>query len=362
MNPPDIGGIPIHVDALSREQARMGHHVVVFTSRQYGMPKHECRGGYEIYRFFELAHPLDNPLTVGMIPALIKANLREVDVVHAHSHLFFSTNLAALKRRISSTPLVITNHGFRVQRSAWVDLLQDVYLATAGAWTLRAADKVVSLTSDEARRVSHLGVDPTRSVVIGNGVDLDLFHPSDGSRADGTIIWAGRLVEEKGVRYLLEAVRLIAQEMPSVRLLVIGHGPLEDRLKSNAQQLGISKNVVFQGAVDQRTVASLMSKSTLLALPSLSEGLSNVVLEAMACATPVVATDGIGLNSAIGDAGVFVPPRDPQSLAEAILNLLSDKALRTKLGERGRSLVIKKYSWTIIAEAINDLFLQLIEP
>jgi len=164
------------------------------------------------------------------------------------------------------------------------------------------------------------------------------------------------------VRYLLEAIRLISKEMPSVRLLVVGYGPLEDPLKSYAQQLGISRNVDFRAPVDQRRLAILMNQSAILALPSLTEGLSNVALEAMACGIPVVATDGIGLNSSLGDAGVFVPAKDPRSLAEAILHLLSDEAIRTKLGRHGRLLVVQRYTWSIVAEAIDQLFSQLIEP
>ena len=339
----------------------MGHEVVVFTSRQLGMPRHEVRNGYEIYRFPELAHPLENPLTVSMMPTLLKANLRRFDIVHAHSHLFFSTNLAALKRKISSTPLVITNHGFRVQRGRWMDLLQDAYLATVGACTLRSADKVISLTNDEARRVCSLRVEPTKSAVIPNGVDVDLFHPTGETETKYTILWAGRFVEEKGLKYLLEAVKLISKGVPSVRLLLIGSGPLRDRLKSYAQQLGVSKNVVFRAFVDQRTLASLMNESVLFALPSLSEGLSNVVPEAMACAKPIVVTDGIGLNSAIGDAGIFVPARDPQSLAQAILRLFSDEGLRVRLGQRGRSIAIKRFSWRTVAEAVSGVFQELLE-
>jgi glycosyltransferase involved in cell wall biosynthesis len=339
----------------------LGHEVVVFTTRQSGMPRHEVRSGYEIYRFSELAHPLENPLTVSMMPALLSADLQRFDIVHAHSHLFFSTNLAALKRKISSTPLVITNHGFRVQRGHWMDLLQDVYLATVGAYTLRSADKVISLTNDEARRVCSLGVDPIKSIVIPNGIDVDLFYPTGETEAKYTIFWAGRLVEEKGLKYLLEAVRLISKGVPSVRLLLVGSGPLRDHLKSYAQQLGVSKNVAFRAPVDQGTLASLMNESLLLALPSLSEGMSNVVLEAMACAKPVVVTDGIGLNSAIGDAGIFVPARDSRSLAETILRLLSDEGLRTKLGQRGRSIAVKRFAWRTVAEAVNRLFQELLD-
>lgn len=339
----------------------MGQDVVVFTSRQSGMLKHEFRDGYEIYRFPELAHPLENPLVLAMIPALVAIDLRRFDIVHAHSHLFFSTNLAALKRKTSSTPLVITNEGFRVQRGPWMDLLQDVYLATAGGWTLRAADKVISLDSDEARRVLSLGVHPSKSIVIPNGVDVDVFQPRHLPAAENAILWAGRFVEEKGVKYLLEAVRLISKRMPSISLSLVGYGPLEDRLKSYAQQLNISKNVAFRGPADQRTLASLMNECALFVLPNLSVGLSSVMLEAMACAKPFVATDGIALKDAIGGAGMFVPPRDSRSLAEAIICLLSDEALRTKLGQRARSIAVEKYSWRTVAQAHTDLFQHLIQ-
>jgi glycosyltransferase involved in cell wall biosynthesis len=84
------------------------------------------------------------------------------------------------------------------------------------------------------------------------------------------------------------------------------------------------------------------------------------VLEAIACAKPVVATDQIGLNTVIGDAGIFVPPRDPRSLADAIRRLLSDRALRTELGQHGRSIVVKNHSWKTVAEATTRLFQELV--
>jgi glycosyltransferase involved in cell wall biosynthesis len=82
---------------------------------------------------------------------------------------------------------------------------------------------------------------------------------------------------------------------------------------------------------------------------SLGEGLPNVVLEAMACAKPLIATDGIGLNSVIGGAGIFAPARDPRSLAKAIIRLMSNRALRTKLGQHARSIVVKRHSWKMVA-------------
>jgi len=359
LHPPDIGGISLQAEALSRMQASMGHDIVVFTSAQEGMPRHEFRSGYEIYRFPPLGHPLENPLVVTMIPTLMAIDLRRVDIVHAHSHLFFSTNLAALKRKISSTPLVITNHGFKVQRGLWMDLFQDAYLASAGRWTLRAADKVISLEGDGARRVCSMGVHPSKSIVIPNGVDIDLFRPKRDRTVDNSILWAGRFVEEKGVKYLLEAVRSISKKMPSIRLSLAGYGPLEDRLKSYTQQLDISGNVKFIGPVDHKTLASLMNECAIFALPNLGVELSSVMLEAMACARPFVATDGAAIKDEVGGAGMFVPPKDSESLAKAIMHLLSDEALRTRLGQRGRSIVVERFSWRRVAQAHTDLFQHL---
>ena len=82
---------------------------------------------------------------------------------------------------------------------------------------------------------------------------------------------------------------------------------------------------------------------------SLGEGLPNVVLEAMACAKPIIATDGMGLNTIIGHAGIFVTARDPRSLATAIMRLMSDRALRSKFGQHARSIVVKRHSWKTVA-------------
>ena len=81
----------------------------------------------------------------------------------------------------------------------------------------------------------------------------------------------------------------------------------------------------------------------------------------MACANPAITTDEIGLDGVMGDAGIFVPPRDPRSLADATLRLLSDSALRAKLGQHARSIVDRKHSWKVVAEAITELFQELIQ-
>ena len=359
--PPSVGGIEFHARALSKMQSSMGHEVVVFTTRDPGMPEHEFRDGYEICRFAELGHPFGNPMTLSMMLALMKIDRHGIDIVHAHSHLFFCTNAAALKRKLSSIPLVITNHGFKVKRGPAFNLLQGIYLETLGSLTLRMADRVISLTSDEARRVCSLGVSRGKSVVIPSGVETDLFAPAEQPSDQDTILWAGRFVEEKGVKYLVEAAKLIVREFPSARLLLIGYGPLENHLKMYAEALGISDNVIFMEPVSRETLASFLKRCTVFALPSLSEGFPNVVLEAMACSKPVVATDGIGLNSIVGNAGIFVPPRDPRSLADAILCLLYDQALRRKLGQCARSAIVDVHSWERIADITTELFRQLID-
>jgi len=137
---PDVkGGAPYHTHALSRDQAAMGHDVTLLTVRtDADLPLVEQRDGYSIVRCDSLGAPLGNDISPGVAEYLWGGD--EFDVVHAHSHLYFATNLAALRRFLGGPPLAVTNHGLFSQNAPeWVF---DLYLRTLGRWTFNQADVV----------------------------------------------------------------------------------------------------------------------------------------------------------------------------------------------------------------------------
>ena len=352
--PPKVGGLSFYAHLISAEQARVGHRVVALTSREGSYPKHEIRDGYEIFRFQALGWPLDNPITLGILEQLL--GNRDCDIVNAHSHLMFTTNLAALKRKLSDVPLVITNHGFRVERGSVENRAQDLYLRSVGRWVLTAADYVISFTHSERNKVISAGVSPAKALVIPNGVDTGLFRPEPCEPIPGSVVWTGRFVAEKGLPYLLKAARLVVDEIPESKFIIVGYGGELPRLLDLRQQLRLEDHVAFPGPMSQQEIVTLLNRCTVLALPSLSEGFPSSVLEAMACAKPVVVTSGIGLEEIVENAGIYTQPANPHALADAIKKILRDPGLAIELGKRGRRRVIDHYDWRKIVSSVNELF------
>lgn len=359
--PPKVGGLSYYVHALSVAQARAGHQVTVLTTREGEYPAHEFRDGYEIYRDRALAWPWENPITVGVLGRLLSRGDETFDILDAHSHLMFTTNLAALRRHLSNNPLIITNHGYRVSRGASLDFAQNIYLSSFGRWNMRSADYVVSLTESERRKTLAAGVPADKTTAIPNGVDTELFHPQPTEPIPHSVIWTGRYVREKGLTYLLEAARIVTARFPDARFLLVGYGEELPSLLAHICQLKLESNVTLLGRKSPDEIATLLNRSTLFVLPSLSEGFPSSVLEAMSCGKPVLVASGIGLEEVVGDAGLYVPPGNPRKLAGSIEAILADEELSRRLGRQGRKRVVERYDWRNVVSAITHLYRKAVE-
>ena len=224
-------------------------------------------------------------------------------------------------------------------------------------WTARLDDRVVAVC-ELARKieVKEAGVSPGKVVTIYNGVDVERFVALDTQaavrvrRAWGIPVNApllgsvGRLHPQKGQADLLIALARVRERVPAVRLLLVGTGELRADLEAQARSLGLGEAVTFAGL--RPDVPEILSALDVFVLPSLWEGMPNVVLEAMAAALPVVATAVGGTPEAVVDGvtGLLVPPRDPEPLARAIERLLCDPTLGRKMGQAGRARVDRYFS------------------
>jgi len=194
--------------------------------------------------------------------------------------------------------------------------------------TLQRASFVLTTSEDLRRCALHLGATEARTRTIRNGCDSAVFHPTDrlearrslGVDADAELVlFVGRLVAVKGIGELLDAVRKLRAKHPKLRVACIGEGVLEQELHSAAADPAIAEHVTFLGRKPPEEVARWLAACDLLCLPSYSEGCPNVVLEALFCGRPVVASDVGGVPELV-DSGcsILVPPRDSTRLAEAI--------------------------------------------
>jgi sugar transferase (PEP-CTERM/EpsH1 system associated) len=226
----------------------------------------------------------------------------------------------------------------------------------------------------ESWLVDTVGVAPERICQIYNGVDRAQFHPRRGERPDlappgflpenAIVVGAvGRLAAVKDQRALLGAIAILSEKpewASRVRLILVGDGELRVALECEAARLGIAERTWFAG--DRDDVAALMRAFDLFVLPSLGEGISNTLLEAMATGLPAVATR-VGGNPELVDDGItgaLVPPGDPQALAMAMLPFLEDAKLRDRCGMAARAEVERRFDWERCVDQYLALYDELL--
>ena len=240
-------------------------------------------------------------------------------------------------------------------------------------WYYRRADVIVGnsdavLEAVAARR----GVNGKRLVKIYNGVDTSVYTPDAGNGAESfpgipsgaPLVGAvGRLNPIKGHTYLVAAWPHVVARTPEARLLLVG--PARDvdraRLEEQARGTGCADRIHFLG--QRRDVPRILPQFDVVALPSLTEGFSNVIIEAGAAGRPIVATRVGGNPEAIveGETGLLVPARDPEALAGAIVMLLSDPVMRARMGEAARRRVVNLYSVDRMIEGYDRLYSSLVQ-
>lgn len=356
--PTILGGGALHAHEMSRLQSEMGHDVTLLTSDhgRYDLPRQEERDGYTVRRYRQLARPMGNSITPGIIPDVWKLQ-RDYDVVHAHSHLYFSTNIAAIFARFNDTPLVVTNHGLVSQTAPL--LVQKVFMKTVAPLTFNSADRVLCYTQIDYERLRELGVTADISI-IHNGIDCDTFRPKDGVKDTPQILFVGRLKENKGVCRLIDAFADIADDFPDVNLKIVGTGPLKEQIISKIKEERLEERIKLAGRIPNDEMPELYAESSTFVLPSLNEGLPRTVLEAMACETAVVTSDLPQLEPLVQDAGLTVSKDSPKQLKDAIYQLLSDSDTREQMAKQGRKKVETNYSWSETIHKTTQVYYNLL--
>ncbi|MGB3459366.1 MAG: glycosyltransferase family 4 protein [Halobacteriota archaeon] len=356
--PSVVGGIGLHAHEISKWQGNHGCDVTVYTLKSGGEPTQEFRDGYKIVRFRPMIKIMGNSIAPMFFFKLIH-NVDDFDIIHAHSHLFFTTNVCSLIRKIRFIPLVITTHGLIGQTAPY--WFSNLYLSSIGKFTLKCADRIISYTESERKKLTNLGIDKNKIIVIPNGVDTKLFSTiKKQERNSNQILWIGRFVPGKGVEYLIDAFNILIKEYPNLKLIMIGKGPLKGNIEQKIQNLNLRKNITIMNFVPNSNLPKIYQNSDVFVLPSINEGVPRTILEAMACGLPIVCTALPQLINIVEGCGFLVPLRDPQALADAIFRIISDKELAQKLGENGRKKVVENYSWEDTVKRTINLYEEII--
>jgi glycosyltransferase involved in cell wall biosynthesis len=360
---PDVtGGGAYHVHAMSRDQAAAGHDVTVLTVAQEGHdPGLSEQAGYTVIRCRALVEVLGNTISPDVARHLRRTG--EYDVIHAHSHLYFSTNLAALGTTFSETPLALTNHGLYSQSAP--EWLFDAYLRTVGRWTFNAADVVFCYSETDRDRLRELGINSDIDIVA-NGIDVNRFTPegpaSDHIGPDApAILFVGRLTDGKRPADAIKALARVREDYPNACLYLAGDGECRETLEDLVTDRGLGDWVSFLGHVDYDEMPRLYRAADVLLLPSRAEGMPRTVLEALATETPVVTSDLPQLRSLTDTAGHAVPIGDIDGLATSLATVLSDPERAEAMGKRGRKRVTERYTWSDTVRETTERLEALVE-
>jgi len=280
-----------------------------------------------------------------------------------HAHWLLPQGLVAILSRMCSgarCPILCTSHGgdlFALKGGLFRDLKSFVLSRIQGLTVVSRA---------MAEEVSRLGNRALMTEVIPMGVDLktSFVPPPDAAfRTAGQLLFVGRLVEKKGLIYLLRAMPAILQAHPETRLLIAGSGPEESKLRKEAERLKLHPRVSFLGSMGNLELPALYQASEIVVFPSIvaadgdQEGFGLVQVEALGCECAVVATDLPAIRDIIADGktGLIVPQRNEAALAEKIILLLNSPDIRAELGRKGRDFVRERYDWDIISERYREM-------
>jgi D-inositol-3-phosphate glycosyltransferase len=389
----DTGGMNVYVRDLTRELGRQGIHVDVFTRAQ---DEHVPHIVHELGYGNRVVHipagpeePKSKSDIAKYIPEFadgIKKFAEEkgvtYDVIHSH---YWMSGLAAeaLSDAWGGTPIVHMFHTLgemknRVARSEDEKAGED--RLNGERQVLRRVNRIIVATMAELTQLRFLyRADSSKLVVIPPGVDTSHFYsiPSDEAKQyiglkpeNRMILFVGRIEPLKGVDTLIQAMSCLDQSLTSashpVHLAIIGGEPHADpkdmsaemtRLQKICDDLCMGGMVVFLGKRAQDTLPYYYSAAELLVMPSLYESFGMVALEAMACGTPVIASEvgGLGYLVQNGETGYTIPDSDPEVLCEKLSILLGDNELREKMGRRAAEYA-RDYDWEKIALKLIDVY------
>jgi glycosyltransferase involved in cell wall biosynthesis len=310
-------------------------------------------------------------VATGRSPILDRAIAEEgIDLLHAHFGVEGLYALPfALRHRL---PLVTTFWGFDATMSR-AKLLSSgkpawIRYALFGERLQRRGTLFIAVSEFIRSRLIQSGFPSDRTIVHHNGVDVTAFTPAQREAEDPTILSVGRLVEKKGMEYLIEAFARIAGELPEVRLEIAGDGPLRPSLERLTRDRGLSARVTFHGSLPHRTVAASMQRAAIVCQPSVtaadgdSEGLPTTVLEAAATARPLIGTHHSGIPEVIvdGATGFLVAERDVAALADRLLLLMKNAELRKRMGEAGRKRIEEHFDLRKQSKRLEEIYSETI--
>lgn len=350
--------------------ARRGHDVHVFTAAADNRAEQEFSQGIHIHRLRPLLRFGNAVLLAGLA-----RSMWGFDIVHMH-YPFFGGEITALAARINRIPLVITYHQ-DVLLSGLPGMIEKVLRYSVGRMALRSAARVLFTSLDYGQASYIRPLLRGREQQIGelpNGVDTTYFSPGladpqlaqlYGLRSNTKVALLVAGLDKahyfKGVDVFLEA---IAQLPEHIYGLIVGDGDLHHTYQNRAQELGLAQRVIFAGRISNAALLEHYRLADVTVLPSVTmgEAFGLVLIESLACGTPVIASNLPGVRTVIrhGQDGLLVKPGDSTDLAHALHSILEDDQRRQEMGKLGREHVTATYDWEKIGNQLEEMYSQIL--
>ena len=376
--PPIVyGGLGRHVHALAEEQAAQGHEVVVITQTEDAPGTEEIAGVTVIRAPRDVPIvPLDNTNLLSWVAGLEHSMTRSVvrlsqdwrpDVIHAHDWMV--AHVAATAGLTFERPLVTTFHATEAGRhQGWLPPGLPESIHAVEWWLAANSTRVITCSAHMRWETNRLfGVDLQKSDVVPNGIDPSKWSVDESlatqcrrqhTNGGPLIVFTGRLEWEKGIHILLDAMVLLRELHPGVRLAVAGKGGKSAELRKQARRLKLGKSVSFVGWLPEDELHALVAGADIAVVPSLYEPFGLVALEAVALGTPIVVSDTGGLTEIADDdrVGLTFLRGDAESLATTLDSALVDtEETRKRVSAASRALS-DRYSWERVAEATDRTY------
>ncbi|MGD2044597.1 MAG: glycosyltransferase [Gemmatimonadota bacterium] len=282
------------------------------------------------------------------------------DAVHVHWPIPHAL-LGFAARLVTRVPVICTFHGVGL---TWTNR-QLRPLKPLLRWIIRRSDAVTANSTYTSAMIRAVYDREVHRIAFGSSIDVGSETEATPSLDSGplSLLFVGRLVARKGVRYLLDALTQARTRVP-VELRVVGDGPLRESLEAHARSAGVDDIVTFEGFVDDATLRDRYRSADAFVLPAVvdekgdTEGLGVVLIEALAHGKPAIASRTGGIVDVVKDdeTGLLVEPGDTAALAEAIVRLAECPELRARLGSQGRALVRDEFSWRTVVPRLEALY------
>lgn len=374
-----VGGISRVVHDLAQELGKAGNEVHVVTYWENGTKEVEKDNNVYVHRVHSYDVNSYNfvdwvlHFNFSMIEHCIKlvAEMGEFDIIHAHDWIV-AFAARALKHAYQK-PLVSTIHATEYGRNYGLHNDMQRYISSVEWWLTYESWRVVCNSSYMRNEIKHVFQLPDDKIcVIPNGIDANKFgnvqrdmefrrnYAADNEKM---VFCVGRLVQEKGVHILVDAVPKVISRYNDVKFVIAGKGPQLDYLRGKASNMGIAHRIYFTGYISDENLAKIYKCADISVFPSLYEPFGIVALEGMVAGTPVVVSDTGGLGDIIehGVDGMKTAPGNPDSLADCILELLFRPDLAESIREKAAEKVKRMYTWDLITEKTLKVYSEVID-